>query len=108
MIKVVAVIKAKPDLSREEFLHRWNVEHPEYVRRLPGIRRYRQNPAIEHRKSWPFSGMAELWFDSVQDVKTAYAGSEARELFAHEDEFLLSVEWFLSEELDVSLGPDAR
>lgn len=105
MIKVVAVIQAKSGLSRGEFLRQWNIEHPDYVRKLPGIRRYRQNPAIEHRKEWPFSGMAELWFDSVEDVKKAYAGDEARELFAHEDLFLESVQWFLAEEREVSLAP---
>lgn len=78
MIKVVAVIKAKPELTREEFLHFWNVEHPAYVRKLPGILKYRQNPAIEHRKPWPYSGMAELWFDSVADVKVAYEGPEGK------------------------------
>ncbi len=103
MIKVVAVIQAKTELSRDEFLHLWNVEHPDYVRKLPGIRRYRQNPAIEHRKGWPFSGMAELWFDSVADVRTAYAGEEAKLLFAHEDLFLDSVQWFLADEREISL-----
>lgn len=104
MIKVVAVIKAKPELSREEFLHFWNVEHPEFVRRLPGIQRYRQNPALDMRKEWPFSGMAELWFNSVADVKTAYAGAEARELFDHEHHFLADMQWFLADEVEVPLN----
>jgi uncharacterized protein (TIGR02118 family) len=110
LIKVVAVIKAKQGLDREQFLHHWNVEHPAYVRKLPGIRRYRQNPAVEHRKAWPFSGMAELWFDSVEAVKAAYAGPEAEQLFAHEHEFLESVEWFLADELEVPVAgePAAR
>lgn len=104
MIKVVAVINAKPALTSEDFLRYWNVEHPAFVRRLPGIRRYRQNPAIEHGKEWPFSGMAELWFDSVADVRAAYAGDEARELLAHEQEFLDSVQWFLAEEREIDLN----
>jgi len=104
MIKVVAVIKARPELTREEFLHFWNVEHPAYVRQLPGIIRYRQNPAIEHRNAWPYSGMAELWFCSVADVRAAYGGSEGKELFDHEHHFLESVEWFLAEEVDVPLA----
>lgn len=48
--------------------------------------------------------MAELWFDSVADVKAAYAGDEARELFAHEHEFLDSVQWFLAEEHEIDLN----
>lgn len=103
MVKIVAVIKKKPELSRDEFLHHWNVEHPEYVRQLPGIRRYRQNPAIAHRKEWPFDGMAELWFDSVKDIAVAYSGPEAEKLFQHENTFLDVMEWFISEEVEIDL-----
>jgi uncharacterized protein (TIGR02118 family) len=104
MIKVVAVLTAKAGMSREEFLHKWNVEHPVLVRKLPGLRRYRQNPAIEHVKNWPFNGMAELWFDSVADVKKAYAGDEAKMLFEHEHEFLDDMRWFLAEESEINLN----
>ncbi|GAB3691154.1 EthD family reductase [Corynebacterium nasicanis] len=103
MIKIVAVISKKPELSREEFLRHWNDDHPAYVRRLPGIRRYRQNPAIDHPKSWPFDGMAELWFDSVQDVKQAYAGAAGADLLAHEELFLSDMQWFISEEVEIDL-----
>ena len=104
MIKIVAIVQAKEGLTREQFLHGWNAEHPAYVRKLPGIRRYRQNPAIEHRKQWPFSGMAELWFDSVQDIKAAYAGAEAEALFDHENGFLESVQWFIAEEVEIPIN----
>ena len=103
MIKVVAVLTAKHGLSRDEFLYKWNVEHPVLVRRLPGLRRYRQNPAIEHHKEWPFNGMAELWFDSLADVKSAYAGEAARILFEHEHEFLSDMQWFLAEEWEIDV-----
>ncbi|NQD42248.1 EthD family reductase [Glutamicibacter halophytocola] len=103
MIKIVAIVTAKEGLTREQFLHGWNVEHPDYVRKLPGLRRYRQNPAIEHKKQWPFSGMAELWFDSVRDVKLAYAGAEAEQLFDHEKGFLENVQWFIAEEREIPL-----
>lgn len=108
MFKIVAVIRKKSELTREEFLHRWNVEHPDYVRKLPGIRRYRQNPAIEHRKTWPFDGMAELWFDSVRDIAVAYSGEEAEALFQHEQQFLEMMDWFIVEEEEVELGDPAR
>lgn len=103
MVKIVAVIRKKPEHTREEFLHFWNVEHPQLVRKLPGIRRYRQNPAIEHRKDWPFDGMAELWFDSMQDIKAAYAGAQGTELFEHEHHFLSSMEWFIADEVEIEL-----
>lgn len=104
MIKIVAVIRKKPELTREQFLESWNVEHPEFVRKLPGIRRYRQNPAIEHSKAWPFDGMAELWFDSVKAVAVAYAGDEAKALFEHEKSFLDDMQWFIAEESEIDLS----
>ncbi|MDO5511746.1 EthD family reductase [Corynebacterium sp.] len=103
MIKIVAVITKKPEHSREEFLRHWHEDHPAYVRRLPGIRRYRQNPAIDHRTDWPFDGMAELWFDSVAAVKEAYAGEDGKALFAHEELFLADMQWFISEEKEIQL-----
>ncbi len=103
MVKVVAVVKAKSGLGRREFLDEWQIEHPVYVRRLPHIRRYTQSPAIDHRKQWPYSGMAELWFDSIDDVKVAFAGTEAEAMFDHEHQFLESVEWFLADEFAVQL-----
>jgi uncharacterized protein (TIGR02118 family) len=98
MVRVIVAIKRLPELSRPEFLQRWLEDHPAYVRRLPGLRGYRQSPAIEHRKPWPFDGLAELSFDSVGDVARAFDGPEAVELFAHEREFLASAEWFIAEE----------
>lgn len=103
MIKVVAVVKAKDGLKREDFLDEWQNKHPAFVRKLQGIRRYRQSPAVAHRKQWPFSGMAELWFDSIDDVRIAFAGEGAAALFEHEESFLGSVEWFLAEEHEVRL-----
>lgn len=106
MIKIVAVIHKKPELSRAQFLHFWHVEHPAYVRKLPGIRRYRQNPSIEHKKDWPFDGIAELWFDTVKDIAIAYSGPEAEALTGHEELFLENMRWSIVEETEIDLQPD--
>lgn len=98
MIKVVAVIRRRPDLDRHEFLRLWQQEHPALVLRLPGIRGYHQSPAIEHRKSWPWDGCAELWFDDVDAVRDAFAGPEAERLRAHEEHFIADIDWFLASE----------
>jgi uncharacterized protein (TIGR02118 family) len=103
MFKIIAIVTKKPGLSREQFLHHWNVEHPRYVAALPGIVKYRQNPAIEHRTQWPYDGVAELYFQSVKDIAVAYDGPEAKALFAHEEQFLGAMQWFIAEELDIDL-----
>lgn len=98
MVKVVVVIRRTPGMPRERFLTHWLKDHVDYVRRLPGIRAYRQSPAIEHHKKWPFDGMAELYFDSVSDIARAFDSPEAKELFEHEKLFLVSTEWFIADE----------
>ena len=100
-VKIVAMLKALPGLSRKDFLTYWQQEHPALVWRLPGLRAYRQNPAIEHRKSWPYDGMAELYFDSVDDVRTAFVSAQAQPLHEHEELFLDSIDWFIATETTV-------
>lgn len=103
MLKVIAVIHKKDDMSREKFLERWQVEHPPYVRRLQGLRRYVQNPAIEHKADWPADGMAELWFDSLRDMAVAFDGPAADELRAHEEHFIGKIDWFVATETEVTV-----
>lgn len=109
MIKVVAVISRKSGLDREEFLRFWQDEHPDYVRKLTGLRRYVQNPAVEGYRQWPYDGVAELWFDSVRDVSKAFEGPAADALRTHEEHFIEEVNWFLAEEREIALtSEDSR
>jgi uncharacterized protein (TIGR02118 family) len=87
--KVIALITKSAGLTRAEFLHAWQVEHPPYVWALPGVRRYVQNPAVEGYRDWAYDGAAELWFDSVGDV------------LEHEKHFIGELTWFLADETDV-------
>lgn len=98
MVRVIVMIRRADEMSREDFLRHWCEDHPAFVCRLPGLQRYRQSPAIEHRKSWPYDGMAELWFASVGDVARAFDTEAAKELFAHEDGFLAETTWFIAED----------
>ena len=107
MLKVMVVITRKDDMSREEFLAHWREGHPEFVRRLPGVRRYSQNVAIDHRKAWPADGIAELWFDSLKDIAVAFDSPAAVELFAHEEEFIGDARWFIAEEFEIPLSAGA-
>lgn len=102
-VKVVALIRAHPDVSAEEFLRHWQVEHPRFVRALPALERYVQNPAIEHHTPWPFDGMAELYFPSVAAVAHAFATPAAEALRKHEEEFIGELTWFLAGETEVTL-----
>lgn len=102
MPKVIALLVKLPGMTREEFLHHWQVDHPPYVWALPGIRRYIQNPAVDGFREWPFDGAAELWFDSVGDVARAFASSAAEPMHQHEQDFIGEITWFLADEIDIA------
>jgi len=107
VVKIIALIKRKPEMSRDEFLRHWQVTHAPYIRALPGVRRYRQNHALEHRLEWSWDGAAEVWFDSVADVARAFVGPAADAMRQDENNFIDEIDWFLVEEHDIPLEEGA-
>lgn len=103
MIKVLALIRRKPDMSRDDFLRYWEQRHAPLILALPGVRRYRQNHAIEHRKDWPYDGAAELWFDSVGAVARAFEGQAADAMRVDEEKFVEEIKWLLVSEHEIEL-----
>lgn len=101
MVKIIALIKRRKSMTREEFLEHWHAAHPPYVWALPGLRRYVQNPAIAHHRQWEYDGAAELWFDSVKDVAIAFDSEVAEPMHQHEKAFIEDITWFLAEEVEV-------
>ena len=77
MIKLVFVLRRRPELSREEFQRYWRSEHGPLVAERAaaiGARRYVQAHTLdtpldaalhEHRRGEPYDGVAELWWDSL-------------------------------------------
>jgi uncharacterized protein (TIGR02118 family) len=92
MIKLVFCLRRLPTLSIAEFHGYWGDHHAELVRRhAPAlrIRRYTQShtfsdprltPVIESRDGQidPYDGVAELWWDSVEDLVEAVSSAEGR------------------------------
>jgi uncharacterized protein (TIGR02118 family) len=90
MIKLVFCLRRLPTLSIAEFHRYWGEHHAELVRQhAPAlrIRRYTQShtfsnsllpPVIESRggRIDPFDGVAELWWDSVDDLLEAVSSTE--------------------------------
>jgi uncharacterized protein (TIGR02118 family) len=76
MIKVIAVIHKRLDMSREEFVRYWRDVHAPLAKKMPGLRRYIINPGLEaHPREEPmaFDGIAELWFDDAAAARAAFA-----------------------------------
>src|SRR5438445_10590524 len=95
MVKLVAFLKRRPGISKEEFARRWVHEHTKLSRQLPGLRGYRINIATPRQPEGSgdepiYDGTAEMWWESVEAMEAAFvndigdiAGSDADE-FAEE------------------------
>lgn len=77
MSKVIFVIHRRPDLSREECLAQWDGQrHVSVVRRLPGLRKWRQNHVTSAPGEPVCDGIGELWFDDDQAMTAALNSPE--------------------------------
>ena len=82
MVKLTFVLRRKPDVSEEEFHRYWRDEHAQLVSSLADtlrVRRYVQSHRVEtpideavvasrEITTEPYDGVAELWWDSVEDL----------------------------------------
>jgi uncharacterized protein (TIGR02118 family) len=92
MIKLVFMVRRREGMTQEEFQRYWREEHAELVKRhadVLGIRRYVQTHARDtdlddalarSRRSEPrqYDGVAELWWDSIDDLAGAAASQEGQ------------------------------
>ena len=75
MIKLLAVLHKRPDMSRDEFVRYWREVHAPLAEGMEGVRRYVINPTLEAFGPGvpPFDGVAELWFDDAAAARAAFA-----------------------------------
>jgi uncharacterized protein (TIGR02118 family) len=92
LIKLVFTIRRREGMTRDEFQRYWRGEHAELVKRhaeVLRIRRYVQTHAREteadralagSRGSEPghYDGVAELWWDSIEDLLEASSSEEGQ------------------------------
>jgi len=92
MIKLVFMVRRREGITRGEFQRYWKEEHADLVKRhaqLLRIRRYVQTHArdtdidgalAESRGSEPrqYDGVAELWWDSIDDLVQAATSEDGR------------------------------
>lgn len=105
MIKLVFCLHRRPELSREEFQNYWSTKHAPLVASHADtlrIRRYVQvhtgdeaiNDALRASRRGPqsYDGVAELWWDSIDDLvggaSTPEGAAAARELLEDERTFI--------------------
>jgi uncharacterized protein (TIGR02118 family) len=90
-IKLIALLKARPGMSRKEFEKRWVERHAPFTLKMPRLKGYRMNVAIEEfqeiQGELPYDGTAELWWDSLEDMKADFASREGKAAGADADSF---------------------
>jgi uncharacterized protein (TIGR02118 family) len=92
MVKLIAFLKRKPGMSREDFVQRWVNEHTQLSSQLPGLLEYRINTALQHQPGGDgleplYDGTAELWWESIEAMEASFASEIGKRAGADADEF---------------------
>ena len=81
-VKLIALLKAEPGMSREDLKKRWVDEHAQLTLKFKNLKSYRINIAIDEYQEiegkLPYDGTAELWWDSLEEMKEDFASPEAK------------------------------
>lgn len=87
MIKVVALLTRRPELTHEQFVEHWQEIHAPLAHAVPGVRRYVQSHVIGTRTrpdiqeaDIEIDGIAELWYDDETALARAAATPEMKNL----------------------------
>jgi uncharacterized protein (TIGR02118 family) len=110
MIKRVSLVRRREGCSREDFLAHWMGQHAEIVRELPGLRGLRFGVVREWSPGGSsFDGIGEIWFDSIESARAAFAAEPHRSLLVADRATFLgdSSEWCFVEEHTVVVPPGA-
>jgi len=112
MIKLIALLKRKPGMTREGFKQRW-LEHVKLSSKMPGLRGYRINIAVDHQPDGDgiepiYDGTAELWWDSMEEMEAAFDSVEGRVGGEDADKFAEVRIHIYTEEFIVVPGPEIK
>ena len=91
-VKLIALLKAASGMSREEFRRRWIEGHARFALRFPNLKGYRINVAIGEYQATEgelaYDGTAELWWESLEDMRAAFDSPEAEAAVADVNAFI--------------------
>lgn len=76
MYKLIGLLKRPEGMNLEDFHKWWLTEHTTYVKRFPGLKRYVVN--ISTTPDQPFDGMAEVWFETKEDLERVFTLQEGQ------------------------------
>ena len=110
VIKRMSLLRRRADVTHEEFVHEWRVEHARLVKRVAGVRGYRQNLIVGREvpkghpveyDGLPIDGIVELWFEDETTLQNAFESPAGQTTMAHAKTFLGQITAFLVNERKV-------
>lgn len=91
-VKLISLLKANPGVSKEEFKRHWLEDHAPLTLKFKNLKGYRINITIDEYQEiageLPYDGTAELWWDSIEDMKEDFASAAADEALADAGSFM--------------------
>lgn len=108
MIKLVALVRRRPDLDLYAFRDYWLNTHAPLAAAIPGMRGYRINIAGDPgaQPAAPYDGSAEIWFDDSAAMEAGLGSEQGRIAGEDTTHFAESLEFLVTEE-HVILGGGA-
>jgi uncharacterized protein (TIGR02118 family) len=103
-LKRMSLLRRLPEVSPERFMQEWRVEHAHLVKRVQGVRGYRQNLVTGREvpkgnpvayDGLPVDGIVELWFDDAAAIDAAFSSPQGKTLMSHAREFIGEISTFL-------------
>ena len=91
MIKAITYLKRRPGMPVVEFQSYWREHHPQFVKKLPGLRRYVQSHTLRggYEKREPaYDGVAEVWFDDTESLRALRDTQEMAAVQIDETKFI--------------------
>ena len=108
MIRRGSLLTRKPELTHEEFVDHWENVHGPFALKVPRIRRNVQSHITgQHfRPDIPtqiddVDGIAELWYDSLEDLEASSASPEAKALYADGALIIGKIRTFIIDEKEI-------
>jgi uncharacterized protein (TIGR02118 family) len=93
MIKLSILIPRRPDLTLAEFSQHWKEIHGPLFKSQPEVQRYVRRYVQVHSMGLPpgqsaavlYDGIAEFWFDNIEDVTAVFNSENYREHIAPDE-----------------------
>ncbi|MGG4776174.1 EthD family reductase [Paenalcaligenes sp. Me52] len=109
LMKRMSILRRRDDMSEDAFRKEWRM-HAELVRKMPGVKGYRQNVVLRREKvkgqvcayeQLPIDGVVELWFEDTASVEQAFGSEQGQETMVHAQSFLQEITVFGVKEYQV-------